>query len=216
MYIIRNPNCMKPKIIIADDHILFNDGVKYLLSTDYDIIAQVTDGVNVIETLQRLMPQVILLDINLPNKNGFKIAEEIKRSFASVKIVFLSMYSEISFIEKAKLIEVHGYMLKHSTKDELIECINSVLADKVYYDPKLEVSAINLHQKDNFVKQFAVSPRELDVINLICKGLNSQEIAQKLSVSIETVKTHRKNIYFKLGVTSVFELIEFVDKNSLS
>lgn len=207
---------MKPTIIIADDHVLVNDGVKYLLSVDYDIVAQVTDGANVMEALQRSTPNVILLDINLPNKNGFKIAEEIKRSFGSVKIIFLSMYSEASFIDKAKLIEVHGYMLKHSTKEELIECLNAVLADKIYYDPKLEVPAINLHQKDIFVKQFAVSPRELDVINLICKGLNSQEIAQKLSVSIETVKTHRKNIYFKLGVTSVFELVEFVDKNSLS
>jgi DNA-binding NarL/FixJ family response regulator len=207
---------MKPKIIIADDHVLLNDGVKYSLSADYDIIAQVTDGANVLEALQRLRPDVILLDINLPNKNGFKIGEEKKRSFASVKIIFLSMYDEAIFIEKAKLIEVHGYMLKHSTKEELIECLNAVLADKVYYDPKLEVPAFSLHQKDIFVKQFAVSPRELDVINLICKGLNSQEIAQRLSVSIETVKTHRKNIYFKLGVSSVFELIEFVDKNSLS
>jgi len=207
---------MKPKIIIADDHVLLNDGVKYLLSADYDIIAQVTDGANIIDTLRRLMPQVILLDINLPSKNGFKVAEEIKRSFSTVKIIFLSMYSETNFIEKAKLIEVDGYMLKHSTKDELMTCIDAVLADKIYYDPKLEEPAINLHQKDIFVKQFAVSPRELDVINLICKGLNSQEIAEKLSVSIETVKTHRKNIYFKLGVTSVFELVEFVDKNSLS
>lgn len=206
---------MKPTIIIADDHVLVNEGVKYLLSNDYNIIAQVTDGANVIEALQRLMPNVILLDINLPNKNGFKIAEEIKRSFGTVKIVFLSMYSEASFIEKAKLTEVHGYMLKHSTKEELLECLSAVLADGIYYDPKLEAPAINLHQKDIFVKQFAVSPRELDVISLICKGLNSQEIAQKLSVSIETVKTHRKNIYFKLGINSVFELVEFVDKNSL-
>jgi DNA-binding NarL/FixJ family response regulator len=207
---------MKPKIVIADDHVLVSDGVRYLLSTDFEVVAQVTDGANVVETLLRLMPDVVLLDINLPNKNGFKIAEEIKRNFESIKIIFLSMYSEASFIEKAKNIEVHGYMLKHSTKEELIECLNAVLADKIYYDPKLEAPAINLHQKDIFVKQFAVSPRELDVINLICKGLNSQEIAQKLSVSIETVKTHRKNIYFKLGVTSVFELVEFVDKNSLS
>lgn len=207
---------MKPKIIIADDHTLVNDGVKNLLSANYDIIAQITDGANVIEVIQRLVPDVILLDINLPNKNGFKIAEEIKRSFSSIKIVFLTMYSEASFIEKAKLIEINGYMLKHSTKDELIVCLNAVLADKIYYDPKLDEPTINLHQKDIFVKQFAVSPRELDVINLIRKGLNSQEIAQKLSVSIETVKTHRKNIYFKLGVNSVFELVEFVDKNSLS
>jgi DNA-binding NarL/FixJ family response regulator len=209
---------MKHKIIIVDDHILVNDGIKYLLSNDYDIIAQVTDGANVIGILQRLMPNVnvVLLDINLPNKNGFKIAEEIKRSFSTVKIVFLTMYDEVSFIEKAKLIEVHGYMLKYSTKEELVDCLNAVLTDKTYYDPKLDAVTINLHQKDIFVKQFAVSPRELDVINLICKGLNSQEIAQKLSVSIETIKTHRKNVYFKLGVNSVFELVEFVNKNSLS
>ncbi|WP_435353713.1 response regulator [Emticicia sp. SJ17W-69] len=207
---------MKPKIIIADDHLLVNDGIKYLLSTDYDIVAQVIDGGNVIEVLHRFVPDAILLDINLPNKNGFKIAEEIKRSFGNIKIVFLTMYSEMRFIEKARLLEVHGYMLKHSTKEELVECLNAVLINKTYYDPKLEALTINLHQKDNFVKQFAISPRELDVINLICKGLNSQGIAQKLSVSVETVKTHRKNIYYKLGINSVFELVEFVDKNSLS
>lgn len=207
---------MKPKIVIADDHVLVNEGVKNLLSTDYCIIAQVTDGANVMGTLQRSLPDVILLDINLPNKNGFKIAEEIKRSFSTIKIIFLSMYSEAIFIEKAKLIEVHGYMLKYSTKEELIVCINAVLANKIYYDPKLEAASVNLHQKDIFVKKFAISSRELDVINLIRKGLSSHEIAQKLSISIETVKTHRKNIFFKLGVTSVFELIEFVDKNSLS
>lgn len=206
---------MKAKILIADDHILVNDGVKYILSNDYDIVAQVKDGADVIETVYRTLPDLILLDINLPNKNGFKIAEEIKSSFSKVKIVFLSMYSESIFVDKAKFIKVHGYMLKNSTKEELIVCINAVLTDNIFYDPKLEAQSVSLHQTDGFAKKIAISPRELEVVILIRKGLNSQEISQKLSISIETVKSHRKNIFFKLGVKSVFELNEFVDKNGL-
>lgn len=206
---------MKVKILIADDHTLFNEGIKQLLTETYEIVSQIYDGKEVLSAIQLHRPDVILLDINLPTINGFDIAHNIKKSFEFLKIIFLSMYSESDFIEQAKHIPVDGYMLKHSTKEELMECITAVMSNKVYYDPKLTVNGKNLHQDDFFVKKFALSTREVEIIKLIKEGLNSREIGQKLSLSEETIKTHRKNIHFKLGINNLAELIEFANTNRI-
>ena len=206
---------MKQKLLIADDHTLFNEGIKQLLSDNYEIVAQVYDGKGVLPAIHLKSPDVILLDINLPSINGFDLAKEIKRSFESLKIIFLSMYDENKFIEQAQQLHVHGYMLKHSTKEELIESIESVLSDKIYYDPKLKKSHSSLHHEDFFVKQFSLTPREIEIIKLIKIGMDTANIAEKLFLSEETVKSHRKNIYFKLNINKVAELIAFADKNGI-
>lgn len=206
---------MKPKILIADDHTLFNEGVRQLLDGNYSIVGQVFDGKHVLSAIHEKTPDVVLLDINLPTINGFDLAVEIKRSFEKLKLIFLSMYSESKFIDQSKKLQVDGYLLKHSTKEELITGIESVLQGNIYYDPKLSLSTVNLHQDDYFVKQFSLTPREVEIIGLIKLGLNSAEIAQKLYLSEETVKSHRKNVHFKLGITKISELIQFANKNGI-
>jgi DNA-binding NarL/FixJ family response regulator len=206
---------MKPKILIADDHTLFNEGVKQLLSDTYEIVGQVYNGNDVLSAIHLKNPDVILLDINLPIINGFNLAKDIKNSFERLKVIFLSMYNESKFIEQSKQLNVHGYLLKHSTKEELIAGIDSVLQGKIYYDPKLNQKATNLHHDDFFVKQFALTPREVEIISMIKLGLSSVEIAEKLFLSEETVKSHRKNIHFKLGITKISELIQFANQNGI-
>jgi DNA-binding NarL/FixJ family response regulator len=206
---------MKPKILIADDHTLFNEGVRQLLEINYSIVGQVFDGKHVLLAIHEKTPDVVLLDINLPTINGFDLAVEIKRSFEKLKLIFLSMYSESKFVDQSKKLQVDGYLLKHSTKEELITGIESVLQGNIYYDPKLSQTTVNLHQDDYFVKQFSLTPREVEIIGLIKLGLNSAEIAQKLFLSEETVKSHRKNIHFKLGITKISELIHFANKNGI-
>lgn len=206
---------MKAKILIADDHTLFNEGIKQLLSDTYEITAQIFDGKYVLPAIQRHQPDIILLDINLPSITGFELAQNIRKSFERLKIVFLSMYSESDFIEQAKHIPVDGYMLKHSTKEELIVCIDTVLNGNNFYDFKLNPKIDNLHHEDTFVKQFSLSSREVEIIKVIKEGLNSRQIAEKLSLSEETIKTHRKNIHYKLNIKNLVELIDFAHKNNL-
>lgn len=206
---------MKPKILIADDHTLFNEGVKQLLQDTYQIVGQVFDGKFVLSAIHEKNPNVILLDINLPTINGFDLAIEIKRSFEKLKIIFLSMYNESRFIEQSKKLQVDGYMLKHSTKEELIKGIDSVLNGNIYYDPKLNQGVSNLHHDDYFVKQFSLTPREVEIISMIKLGLSTSEIADKLFLSEETIKSHRKNIHFKLGITKISELIQFANQNGI-
>lgn len=117
---------MKARLLIADDHTLFNKGVKNLLSENYDIVAQVYDGG--LPAIQEDSPDVVILDINLPVINGLTLAGQIKDGFPAVKIIFLSMYTEMRFVEEAKKLKVNGYLLKHSTKEELIQGIEAVLS----------------------------------------------------------------------------------------
>jgi DNA-binding NarL/FixJ family response regulator len=206
---------MKSKILIADDHVLFNDGVKNLLSESFDIVAQVYDGKQVLSAIHLNKPELVLLDINLPNINGFEIAAEIQTDFSDVKIVFLSMYNEDKFVEQAKHLNVSGYMLKHSTKEELVFAVNAAIKGEQSFDSKLIQKATNNHSDDYFVKQFSLTPREIEIIKFIRTGNSSNEIAQLLFLSEDTIKTHRKNIYYKLGINKVSELIEFAQKNGI-
>jgi DNA-binding NarL/FixJ family response regulator len=205
----------KYKLLIADDHTLFNEGVKQLLSDKYEVVGQVYDGKEVLPAIHQQTPDIILLDINLPSINGFDLAKTLKKSFESLRIIILSMYAEPQFIAQAKEIQVHGYLLKNSTKEELIFGIESVLSGNTYYDTKLSQSKISLHHDDLFVKQFALTPREVEIIRMIKAGLSTAEIAEKLFLGLETVKTHRKNIYYKLSISKSTELIRFALENNI-
>lgn len=204
---------MKPRLLIADDHTLFNEGVKNLLLENFEIVAQVYDGAGVVPAIQDKSPDVVILDINLPVINGLTLAGEIKAGFPAVKIIFLSMYTEMRFVEEAKKLKVNGYLIKHSTREELIRGIEQVLSGKDFWDPKLD--RIRVTEDDVFVKKFSLSPREIEIIALIRSGFSAGEIAEKLYLSHETVKTHRKNIYYKLNISKSTELIRFANENGI-
>ncbi|AWV97547.1 response regulator transcription factor [Arcticibacterium luteifluviistationis] len=206
---------MKPTLVIADDHKLFNHGIREILSYDFEILHQVFESKDLIDSLIKHSPQLVLLDINLPKIDGFELAKEIKASFKTIKVVFLSMYSEPKFIKIAKEIPVDGYLLKDSTKEELVNGLKQVLAGNIFYDKKLETDIARPHQNDEYVKLFSLSPREIEIIKLIKLGRSSNEIANRLFLSPETIRTHRKNIHFKLGLTKASELIQFAKDNNI-
>lgn len=207
---------MSARLLIADDHRLVNEGIKSLLSDYYQVVGQVFDGKMVLPAVHQLHPDIILLDINLPSANGFELASLLKRDFARLKVIFLSMYNEERFAEKAQEVGADGYLLKESTREELITGIDAVLAGGIYFDPRLHhYQNQKLHHDDHFVRLFSLTPREVEVIRLVRQGLSNPQIAKRLYVSDETIKSHRKNIHVKLGIRNVIELINFADKNGL-
>ncbi len=203
---------MKPEIIIADDHKLFNHGLLQILLNEFNVIAQVFDGREVIPAVIKNIPDLILLDINLPNIKGLEIAKELKHSFPKIKVVFITMYSEDSFVKAAKELNVDGYILKESESDFLIASIKSILEGNCVFDPKLGSPQTNLHHDDFFVKEYSLSKREIEIIKLLKNGHSSVQIGEKLFVSYETVKSHKKNIYLKLGINKLTDLIQFAIK----
>lgn len=206
---------MKYKIIVIDDHKLFNEGIKRILAVDFDVVAQIYDGKEAIRAVQKYNPDLVLLDINLPNRKGLEIGQEIKENFSDVKVVFLSMYSEAGFVQSAREMKADGYILKDTESEDLILAVNKILKDERYFDKKLDSEKYNLHHDDYFAKTYALSKREVEVISLVKNGYSSEEIAQKLYLSFETVRSHRKNIYLKLGINKLSDLILFANEHSL-
>ncbi|GGD53563.1 oxygen regulatory protein NreC [Emticicia aquatilis] len=207
------------KILIADDHQLFNDGIKMMLSPEdnIQIVGQVFTGKDVMDAIHRLSPNVVLLDINMPHLNGLEVAAQIMQHHPSLKVIILTMYNDRKFVEDCQKMGVQGYILKNSGVDEVIMAIESVMSDKKYYDPKLTKSTTNnQHTDDFFMKQFQLTKREIEIIGLIGKSYTNEEVADKLFLSIATVKTHRNNINLKLGINKPADLVKFAIENGLS
>jgi len=206
----------KIKILLVDDHELFNDGLKSLLSTEQhlEIVGQVFDGKNVTYEVQKHSPDIVFLDINLPNQNGIEIAKILLRDFPSTKVILLTMYEDQSMLKEAKKVGVQGYILKNSTKKELLHGIKIIYEGKNHFDEKINKDS-ELQNKDNFTKKYALTDREVEIISLVKEGKNSYEIAEKMFLSYLTIKTHRRNIHFKLGTSTTPELIKFANENGI-
>jgi DNA-binding NarL/FixJ family response regulator len=202
--------------MLIDDHQLFNDGLKSLLSSESEIevIGQLFEARNVLFEIQKLSPHLLFLDINLPDQNGIELAKEIKRSFPNVKIIFLTMYSDTQIYKEALKIGVNGYILKNSSRQELLDGINAVMGGKNHFDSKINIES-EPEKKDDLAKKFALTEREIEIIRLIREGFDSYQIADKVNLSYLTIKTHRRNIHFKLGTSSTPELIKFANENGI-
>ena len=206
----------KIKLLLVDDHELFSDGLKSLLGTEehLDIVGQVSDGKDVIYNVQKHTPDIVFLDINLPHRNGMDIAKEILKDFSATKVILLTMYEDQSMIKEAKKVGVQGYILKNSSKKELLQGIYVVFEGKNYFDEKIKKDA-DFINKDDFAKKFALTDREIEIIKAVKEGRSSQEIADLMFLSYLTIKTHRRNIHFKLGTSTTPELIKFAAENGI-
>ncbi|MCU0341150.1 MAG: response regulator transcription factor [Spirosomaceae bacterium] len=203
------------KILIAEDHQLFSDGLKALLTPHFDVVEQVFHGREVIHNIQKLLPDLVILDINLPGIDGLVLGRDIKKHFPKVKLVYLSMYNEVNFLKSAKDLNANGYLLKDSKGQEILRAIQKIILGENVFDERINQQQPNLHRDDYFVKKYALSKRELEVIGLVRQGLSSEQIAARLSVSFETVRSHRKNVLLKLRFNKTSELVEFAVKYNL-
>ncbi len=207
------------RILLIDDHRLFNDGLKSLLDEQIDLVVceQVFEASGALPAIHRTSPHLILLDANLQGTNGIDLGRKILHDFPAVRVLMLTMYNQPKLVDEARRVGLHGYMLKDATTDELLRGIRAVLAGNTVFD----VSLTNHSTKpddpfgDEFARRLNLTFREVEIIRLIREGLSTEQIADQLHVAHETIKTHRKNIYFKLGISKVTELIQFAIRNGL-
>ncbi len=204
-------------LIIADDHSLFIDGLKLLLRDESDITVDdvANDGKELLSLLQRQTPNIVLLDINMPKLNGLEASRHIKKSYPGIKIIILSTYKEDHLIEKAKQYGANGYLLKNCSKEELLQTIQLIFTGHSCFPYRTPKDDNGFDEKDVFLKQFDLTKREAEIIQLIKNDLTNQQIADKLYLSIYTVETHRKNIMQKLGLKSPAALIKFILENNI-
>ena len=205
-------------IIIADDHSLMADSYEKVIhdNTNYTVAAKVENGKKLLQILNRVTPNLIILDLNMPEMDGIETAAFIKRRYPSIKILVISMYEDLSI--KNKLLELHvdGYISKTSDASQLLKAIDAISNNNTIFKIKaLTEHAIQYNAKDTFRLKHKLTSREIEIILMIKEGKSSKEIGKDLYLSEYTVETHRKNIFKKTNVKSMGELISWAISNNL-
>jgi DNA-binding NarL/FixJ family response regulator len=205
------------KLIIADDHELFRKGLAELLRKhdDIKIVKSVGDGHEFIELLKnKLDADIVLLDITMPNMDGFQVLKEMKTLNSNIKPIIISMHSDGNYIAKCAKSGAYGYLLKNTDEDELTLAIRTVNKGHKYFSPEISEKMINFMSTQS-ISENILSNKETEVLGLISEGLTTKEIASKLFVSTRTIESHRANILKKLEVKNTAELIKKAAKINL-
>ena len=210
---------MKVKVILADDHVMIREGIKQLLEFDQkiEVVAQANDGVECLELLQNMDADILLLDINMPRKNGLDTLSEIRRSKKKIKVLMLTVHEEVEYLVKATDIGVDGYILKDSGSAELKQVIFAVLNGESYIQPNLipELNSYLIHKDDDKIKLESLTKREVEVLVEVAKGNFNKDIAIHLNISERTVKNHMVSIFKKIEVADRTQAAVFAIKNNL-
>ena len=196
------------KLFIVDDHYMVIEGIHSLLQNEDSIewMGHATNAASCLAFLQNQKPDVILMDINLPDKNGIELCKEVKEKYPFIYILGLSTFNQQSFIEKMIAGGASGYILKNATQQELMEGIETVAKGKQFLSVD---AALALRKPDTENKIPVITRREKEVLQLISEGMTNNAIAQKLFISSTTVDTHRKNLLAKFEAKNTASLICF-------
>ncbi|OYU83223.1 MAG: DNA-binding response regulator [Flavobacterium sp. BFFFF2] len=192
------------RVLIAEDHQSVVDGVKLALNNEPDLclVGSVTDGVQLLEQTAILTPDVVITDIRMPNMSGVEATREIAKRFPNIPVIAFSMFDNPEVFAQMKQAGAKGYLLKIASLATLVDAIRVVAAGDYFFDPLLMKSALPN-------PELMLSPRERDIVRCIGQGKSSQEIADTLFISKETVNTHRKNILKKIQEYGMSDLVRF-------
>ena len=209
----------KIKVILTDDHVMIREGIKQLLEFDQtiEVVAQANDGVECLEKLETIPADILLLDINMPRKNGLDTLKEIRRNKFKIKVLMLTVHEEVEYLVKATDIGVEGYILKDSGSVELKKAIMTILNGESYIQPNL-IPILNnyLINKDNDRDKLeSLTKREIEVLIEVAKGNFNKDIALHLNMSERTVKNQRVSIFKKIEVADRTQAAVFAIKNNL-
>lgn len=206
-------------VMLTDDHVLIREGIKHLLEFDGSIkvIEEANDGVECLEKLREVTPDVLLLDINMPNMNGIEVLEELRNNNSSVKVLMLTVHSEVEYLVKAVDIGANGYILKDSGSEELKKAINAIVNNDSYIQANL-IPALNsrlINRDIDQEKLESLTKRELEILTQVAGGMFNKEIAINLNISERTVKNHISNIFKKIDVSDRTQAAVFAIRNNI-
>lgn len=207
------------KVMIADDHELIREGLKQLLELegDIEVVSEAGNGVECLEKLGRVNPDVLLLDINMPKQTGIEVLQKIRDRNINVKVLILTVHNEVEYLVKAVDIGVNGYLMKDSTSEELRKAIYAVINNENYIQTSL-IPLLNSRlvardiDKEKIVE---LTKREMEVLIKIANGMSNKEIAGTLNISERTVKNHISNIFKKIDVSDRTQAAVFAIRNNL-
>jgi DNA-binding NarL/FixJ family response regulator len=208
----------RPRVLLADDHLLVAEALKSLLTPEFDLVGVVEDGLALVEAAARLRPDVIVADITMPRLNGIDALLQLRQAGDRVPVVFLTMHRDATFARRALDAGASGFVLKHSAPAELVTAIRAALAGKTYLTPQLAgevLAAMKQGQEQPAGPVAALTPRQREVLQLVAEGSSTKEIAARLAISARTVEFHKYQMMEALGLHSNAELVHFAIKHGL-
>jgi DNA-binding NarL/FixJ family response regulator len=205
---------MRRRLLIADDHGLVLEGLSRLLSNEFEIVGVARDGRSLLAEAERLKPDVIVIDIGMPQMNGIEAARRLNKFLPHIKLVFVTQQLDPAYIYAAFAAGAKGYVAKQSASAELVTAIGRALEDRYYVTPLAGEDAVQftaLNPKKNPMEMFGaeLTPRQREVLQLVAEGKSSKEISASLNISIKTVEFHRNSLMDQLGVHTVAELTRY-------
>jgi DNA-binding NarL/FixJ family response regulator len=209
---------MKPTVVLADDHTIVTEGLKALLEREFEIVAIVDNGRAAIKAVREFNPAVIILDISMPLLNGIDTAREIRKFNPKIKIVFLTMHTDIAYVEEAFRAGASGYVIKHSASIDLLLAIQRVLLGRTYITPGVagnDVDAVPGGGRRARKPSAQLTMRQREVLQLLAEGRSAKEAAAILNLSSRTVEFHKYRIMQQLGLQTTAQLTQFAIKHKI-
>ena len=209
----------RPRVLLADDHLMVAEALKSLLAPEYDLVGVVEDGRALVEAAGTLRPDVIVADITMPQLNGIDALVQLRQRGNRVPVVFLTMHRDASFARRALDAGASGYVLKHSAPAELVMAIRTALEGKTYLTPQLAgevLEAMKQGPQPVGGTLGALTPRQREVLQLVAEGQSAKQIAAVLEISPRTVEFHKYQMMETLGIHTNAELIHFALKHGIA
>jgi DNA-binding NarL/FixJ family response regulator len=217
-------NMEQISIFLVDDHQLVRDGIKALLTglTDIVIIGEANSGRELMDQIGHTTPDIILMDISLPDISGIDLTKQLHRDYPRVKILILSMYTDEDFIFNSLKAGAMGYLPKNTSRQELLDAIYALHNGQEFLGNSISKVILKSYMrhatepdKSPESLQMVLSGREIEILKLYAEGLNNKEISEKLSISIRTVESHKNHIVRKLGLKSTVDMVKFAIRNKI-
>ena len=208
----------RPRVLLADDHLLVAEGLKSLLSAEFELVGVVEDGRALVEAARKLRPDVIVADITMPHLNGIDALAQLKQDDEQVRVVFLTMHPEVAYARRALEAGALGYVLKHSAPSELIAAIRAALDGKTWLTPAVagEVLRSMKGEPEKAGDPVAsLTPRQREILQLLAEGRSAKEVGAALGVSARTVEFHKYQMMERLDLHTSAELVHFAIKHGI-
>ncbi len=208
------------RVVIADDHAIVRAGLRALLveEAEFELVGEAVGGYETIELVEKTNPDVLILDLSMPDLDGISVTRKVKPQFPNLKILILTLHEDEALLKEAIKAGAAGYILKRAAEAELISAIQVILRGDLYIDPSL-VRGLLEDTPQSQAKQKkpteSLTPRETEILGLIVEGYTNRQIGTELNISIRTVEGHRANISDKLGLHSRVELVRYARQHGL-
>ncbi len=212
---------MKQQVIIVDDHKIFRKGLKMVINSfkEAEVAAEASNGKEFMEIIDNTKADIVFMDINMPELNGFEATEKAVESYPDLKIIAMTSSEDISSVNKMLFAGVEGYMIKNSDYEDIRDAIVKVASGKNYFSESILINLTRSNYNDFKKKKNilpCLSPRETEVLKLLCKGYSKNKIAKKLFISERTVEKHKQNLFEKTETKNAVNLVIYAFQNNLA